>query len=148
MRKITLAALSTAALALGLPALAQPGVPGAHFIDNWDMDGDGAVTPAEALAKRGDLFTMFDQDASGALEPTEYDLFDETRTTDMDLNAAGQRFGAMGAVEEGLQRGFNDGDGDGTVTRAEFEDATTPWFAGVDTDGNGLIETADFVRTQ
>jgi len=148
MRLTTIAALTAAALGLALPALAQMGVPGAHFIENWDMDGNGTVDREEALAKRVDLFTMFDKDESGALEPAEYDLFDETRIMDMDLNAEGQRFGAMRAVEDGLLRAFNDGDGDGIVTRAEFETASPAWFAGVDSDGNDLIETDDFVVSQ
>lgn len=148
MRTMFLTAIAAATLAITLPALAQEGVPGAHFIENWDMDGNGLVDAEEALAKRGDLFTMFDKDESGALEAAEYDLFDETRIMDMDLNAEGQRFGAMRAVEEGLLRDFNDGDGDGTVTRAEFEAASPAWFAGVDTDGNGLVETVDFVPAQ
>ena len=70
------------------PALAQ-GVPGAHFIENWDADGDGQVTPEEVAAKRSEIFVMFDQSEDGVLDATEYALFDETRKADMDADAGG-----------------------------------------------------------
>ncbi len=112
--------LKLAALALMLatplsipPASAQQGVPGGHFIENWDLDRDGAVTPLEAQTKRDELFVMFDADGNGALDATEYDLFDQTRDADMATNAGGKGPGPMRPVIEGLVRGFNDTDGDG-----------------------------------
>ena len=143
--------LKLAALALMLaaplsipPASAQQGVPGGHFIENWDLDRDGAVTPLEARTKRDELFVMFDADGSGALDATEYDLFDETRKADMATNAGGRGPGPMPPVIGGLVRDFNDTDGDGLVSRDEFADRTSDWFPMMDINGDGLVTTADF----
>jgi Ca2+-binding EF-hand superfamily protein len=132
------------ALVLPAAALAQQGVPGLHFIENWDLDGDGQVTLAEATEKRGEIFFMFDQDENGALDATEYDLFDETRQADMDANAGGHGNGPMRGVNEGMMRAFNDADGDGTVTRDEFLARVADWFAMMDRSGDGVVTTDDF----
>jgi len=109
-----------AALALILaaaPALAQQGNPGAHFLENWDTDGDGRVTLAEAESRRGDVFAAFDADEDGALRGAEYDLFDQARAQDQQ----GQGHGAgYGPADRGMERGFNDRDGDGAITATDF----------------------------
>lgn len=130
--------------ALALPGAARSDQPGAHFIENWDMDGDSQVTLAEAERKRGEIFFMFDQDENGVLDSAEYDLFDETRQADMQANAAGQGKGPMQAVAQGLQREHNDANGDGAVSQAEFTAATPGWFAKVDRNGDGVVTVADF----
>jgi len=138
--------LRAALLATVLPTvtLAQQGVPGAHFIENWDLDGDGQVTLAEASEKRGEIFYMFDQDESGALDEAEYNLFDETRQADMDANEGGHGNGPMRAVNQGMMRAFNDADGDGVVTEAEFTARVEDWFNQMDRSGDGVITTDDF----
>ena len=146
MNRLTIAAAAlTLAAPLSIPpASAQQGVPGGHFIENWDLDRDGAVTPLEARTKRDELFVMFDADGSGALDATEYDLFDETREADMATNAGGRGPGPMRPVIGGLVRDFNDTDGDGQVSRDEFADRTSDWFPMMDINGDGLVTTADF----
>ncbi len=141
MGRIPLIALAGAlACALAAPA-AQAQVPGAHFIRNWDLDGDGAVTTGEARQMRGDVFYMFDRNGDGALDAAEYDLFDETRAADM---AANEARGAMRPVEAGLRREANDVDGDGVVTEEEFLGRTEDWLAGIDADGDGKLTQGDF----
>lgn len=56
-----------AALALTSAMALAAGVPGEHFVENWDLDGDGIVTLAEAQERRGDVFTTFDADEDGKL---------------------------------------------------------------------------------
>jgi len=143
---MTRSIISVAALmaAFAGPALAQQGKPGAHFIENWDMDGDGQVTLAEAETKRDEIFYMFDQDENDVLDATEYVLFDETRRADMDTNAGGHKKGPMKAVDAGMKLEFNDTDGDGAVSKAEFLARTADWFAMVDRTGDALITGDDF----
>ena len=130
---------------LAMPLVAQQGQPGAHFIENWDQDEDGAVTLAEATQKRADIFTMFDQDESGALDAAEYDLFDETRLADMAENAGGHK-GPMRGINQAMTREVNDVNGDGSVTREEFLSGVPAWFERMDSDSDQAITTADFGR--
>ena len=134
------------ALVAGSAAFAQQGQPGAHFIENWDMDEDGQVTLAEAQEKRSEIFTMFDQDENGVLNDSEYDLFDETRRADMDENAGGHKKGQMRGVEKAMMRDFNDVDGDGLVSRDEFVGRAGDWFIMMDRTGDGVVTTDDFGR--
>lgn len=131
--------------ALALPAAAQQGVPGAHFLENWDLNEDGQVTVAEATEKRGDVFYMFDQDENGTLDAAEYDLFDETRKADMEANAGGHN-GQMRGVSQAMAREFNDVDKDGLVTEEEFLSQVPAWFLMMDRDGDNVLTTNDFGR--
>ena len=136
-------AIALAAL-LPLAAAAQSGVPGGHFIENWDLNGDGQITQAEATEKRDDLFYMFDQNEDGSLDHTEYTLFDETREADMQANAGGFQRGPMAVVNQGLTREFNDANGDGQVSREEFLARVPEWFALIDHTGDNIISSHDF----
>ena len=133
-------------LIAGSTAMAQQGQPGAHFIENWDLNEDGQVTLAEAQKKRGEIFTMFDQDENGVLSDAEYDLFDETRRTDMDENAGGHKKGQMRGVDKAMMRDFNDTNGDGQVSRSEFVDKAEDWFTMMGRTGDGVVTTDDFGR--
>ncbi|MEE4118549.1 MAG: EF-hand domain-containing protein [Paracoccaceae bacterium] len=137
------AALTLATLAFtALPLAGQPAEPGAHFILNWDLDGDGAVTLAEARQKRGELHTMFDQNDDGALDAEEYAKFDEVRAADIAANTAGGP--AMRQVSAGMAMELNDADENGLVTEDEFVAGADDWFARMDRDGDGLMTTDDF----
>ena len=143
---LTAILLATALPFAPLTAVAQQGIPGAHFIENWDLDQGGQVTLAEAEQKRDDLFYMFDQDENGFLDKAEYDLFDETRAADIQANERGLGRGPMKVSAEGLTRDFNDVDGDGLVSKAEFIERTADGFQMMDLDGDGAITTGDFSR--
>lgn len=140
-----LLAASAACLALTAgAALAQQGVPGQHFVENWDLDGDGTVSLQEMTDHRGEVFYMFDQNEDGSLDAAEYTLFDETRAADME-NAGGHGRG-MQPADHGMTAAFNDTDGDGLVSEEEFVSRTPEWLALMDRDGSGDITTADFGR--
>lgn len=146
--KTILISATVIALSAGASFAAGPGggQQGAHFIENWDLDGDGQVTLAEAQEKRGEIFYMFDQDENDLLDSAEYDRFDETRKADMEANAGGHGKGRMGQANKGMQRAFNDTDGDGAVSKAEFAQNSEAWFAMVDKSGDGIVTTDDFGR--
>ncbi|MGB7318821.1 MAG: EF-hand domain-containing protein [Planktotalea sp.] len=141
MTRIT---LTTAALLLiGSQAFAQNGVPGGHFVENWDLDGDGKVTLEEATERRGDIFLTFDADENGILDAEEHDLFDEARANDMKENGEGHGKG-KGNPANGMLRKFTDTNNDGQVSRAEFMDAIPAWYARMDKNGDGAVTTEDF----
>ncbi len=144
---LTLATL--ASLFLAGSALAQGNTPGAGFIENWDMDGNGAVTLEEIIEKRGEVFYMFDQEDDGILSAENYKLFDEVRAADQ-AQAAGNSNGTReqrGA--KGMTLEFNDTNGDGEVSLAEFIENSDEWFAIMDRNGDGEVTSADFgARTQ
>ena len=139
MYKLTVTAL---ALVMATAASAQQGQPGGHFVDNWDQDGDGAVTLAEATERRDMVFGTFDANEDGFLDAEEYDLFDEARPNDMAHN--GGHGEGMQRLAQGLMRDFNDTDGDGMVSKDEFLTRTGDWFAMIDTNGDGAVTTDDF----
>lgn len=159
MKRILGVAAASALLAGA--AFAQAGNPGAHFVQNWDDDGDGVVLLEEAQVKRDNLFTTFDADEDGKLSPEEYAAFDELRAADQQAmreemgkmagGGMGQGKGkgigkGMMRAEGGMMRAFNDTDGDGLVSREEFVARTPDWFAMMDSNGDGKITEVDFGR--
>ncbi|CUH78254.1 calcium-binding protein [Tropicibacter naphthalenivorans] len=138
MKHLTLALILAAA-----PVFAQ-GVPGQHFVENWDLDGDGAVSVAEATERRGDVFLSFDQDDDGFLDAEEYKVFDQARANDMENEGGGHGQGNMKNAAEGMELAMNDVDGDGKVSRDEFLGQAKVWIAEMDLDEDGVITTQDF----
>lgn len=118
---------------------------GGHFIENWDLDGDGLVTLAEAQERRSDVFSSFDANDDGQLNAEEYDQFDAAREADMKENGGGEGhgMGPMKKVQAGMKRDFNDVDGDGQVSRDEFVGKSADWIALLDKNGDGAISADD-----
>lgn len=118
--------------------------PGAHFIENWDLNGDGAVTAEEARERRGNVFASFDANDDGFLDAEEYVLFDEARAQDQAENEPkGMGKGARNPAN-GMRLEVNDTDGDGKVSEAEFLDNAASWIEMIDRNGDGVVTVADF----
>lgn len=117
--------------------------PGAHFIENWDLDFNGVVSAAEIVERRGDIFYMFDQNEDDILSQEEYVLFDETRAADKENNASEYGKGA-GRMQVGLTLEFNDINFDGKVSKEEFIERSMSWIAEVDRNNDNAITLADF----
>lgn len=155
-----------AALVLAATLTSAKNVPGSHFIDNWDIDEDGAVSLAEAVERRTDFFVAYDSDENNILDAEEYALFDEARATGeadgviQDNAGAGGTGGAntpqgnpevkkaLKKVLIGMTLEYNDADGNGVVSLEEFLGKTAGWVAMLDRNGDEAISTADFGPTK
>jgi hypothetical protein len=163
-----LPALSAAAVALLLSAggLQAHGTQSAGFLEQWDRSGSGSVSLADMRARRAEIFDMFDSDGSGGLDASEQRAMAAT-VADRDALRGERRAEAMGsgqADRPGRGRGqqaasapgalihaamapeFNDANGDGIVTRAEFLGATDRLFALLDRSGEGRVGPEDLGR--
>ncbi|KEO53042.1 hypothetical protein [Thioclava pacifica] len=96
------------ALAAG-PLFAQDApVPGVEFMAQWDLNGDGKVTLEEARERRGDIFTMFDQNEDDKYSADEIAMIDEHKELERE---AGKGPGHQ--LPEGMQAGQGQGMGQG-----------------------------------
>lgn len=136
--------LLAATLMAVAPAIAQNNQPGAHFVENWDIDDDGAVSVEDIKNRRADVFFTFDADENGVLDAKEYVEFDAARAADMENNAGHGK--GMRRASQGMTLVFNDSDENGEVSRNEFLDHSGDWFAMLDRNGDGVVTTADFGR--
>lgn len=141
MRKIALSFIGY----LGLSAVAIAG-PGEHFIENWDLNGDGAVSAEEARERRSDVFASFDADDDGYIDAEEYKTFDEARALDQEQNGDHGMGRGRNNPANGMRLEANDADGDGRVSREEFLDRAASWIRNIDRNGDGVVTTADFGR--
>ena len=139
---LTIAAIAS----LSFASLAYAEQPGAHFVENWDLDENGVVSLADMTERRDDIFTTFDENDDGFITAQEYVAFDEARAADMENEKGGHLGGNGKRAQVGMTMAFNDVDGDGKVSRAEFVGQTAAWLAKMDRNGDGAVTTADFGR--
>ncbi|AOG09767.1 MULTISPECIES: calcium-binding protein [Rhizobium/Agrobacterium group] len=147
LKKTLIAAMALAASAAPLMAQ-QQGNPGAHFLENWDLNGNGEATLSELQSKRGDVFLTFDSNEDGFIDADEYVYFDEARANDMKANAGGHggHGGRADRASQGMTLQNNDADQDGKVSRDEFLGGVVAWMGMLDRNTDGVVTTADFGR--
>ncbi|RWR46309.1 hypothetical protein EOW65_14440 [Sinirhodobacter ferrireducens] len=164
-----LLSLSAALALLAGAAQAQTVIPGDQFMTQWDLDGNGQVTLAEAREQRGNIFDMFDADGNGRYSEDEIKGIDEHKLAQIEAgmgpghqmpagmtppagrgpgkgpgNGQGMGPGLTRPAEDGLR--MFDANQDGTLTRDEFVAGTDGWFAMRDRNRDGVLTTADFGR--
>ncbi len=142
--KTSVLAIAALMTLTAVPVVLAGDRPGAHFIENWDLNSDGEVTADEARERRGNVFASFDANDDGYLDAEEYELFDEARAQDMAENEpAGMGRGARNPAN-GMRLEVNDNGRDGKVSQAEFLDNAPDWIAKIDRNGDGVVSLADF----
>jgi Ca2+-binding EF-hand superfamily protein len=111
---------------IAAPALAEAGSRADRLFQTLDADGDGQITAAELIAHKTALFAKADANGDGLLDEAERAAMRE---------AARQR-----AVADGIP---GDTNADGNLSLAEFT-GNNPIFARADTDGDGTVTRAEF----
>lgn len=144
MKTVTLTALALALTAQMASAQTHPAA--ARFLDNWDLDGNGEVTVAEATEMRNNVFYTFDADENGELDAEEHAMFDEARANDVAEMPEGKPREIISMIADGMSKEANDANGDGTVTGEEFEAGAAAWLAKIDKTGDGVVTAADFAN--
>ncbi len=113
MKRLLPLAATLALLVAPLPALAQAAavVPGQEFLTQWDLDGNGAVTLAEAREHRSDIFTMFDSDDNGSFSVEELKGIDSFKLAQLDagMGPGHQRPDGVQPGGQGMGQGFGKG---------------------------------------
>ncbi|MGL6211593.1 MAG: EF-hand domain-containing protein [Paracoccaceae bacterium] len=135
MIRLTLIALG---LALATPAAAQtPEGLMTHLFDRTDHNADGAISQDELAAMKTAQFARIDANGDGQLSAAE-------------LTARQERMARIAAlVQTGMAERATrlDQDGDGSITLPEFT-ARNPMFGLIDVNGDGAVSRAEFDRAR
>lgn len=152
------------ALAAG-PIFAQNvPVPGVEFMAQWDLNGDGKVTLDEARERRGDIFTMFDQNGDGTYSADEIAMIDEHREMEREAGMGpghqlpegmqpGQGLGMGQGPGNGMGQGLGQGPGQGrglgpggnAAAVAGFDTPAGEGLMIFDRNGDRVISRTEFV---
>lgn len=89
----------------------------------YDLNGDGKITRGEFMAVRALCFARYDANGYGTLTRVEVRKFSPRQSADR-IEAAFSRL---------------DVDGDGQISREEFDQGSDRLFRHVDTNGDGII---------
>jgi Ca2+-binding EF-hand superfamily protein len=151
------AALSISALAGSIQA-AEPEArdgrgPGSRMLQRHDADGDGLISLQEFQAASGQMFARLDADGDGRVSAEELATAGlGPGQADREQRAGAGREGAReeraARMQQHRERRFAamDADGDGQVSRAEFDDAHLERFNAMDANGNGVIDADEAPR--
>jgi hypothetical protein len=124
------------------PAMAQSA---AEMMAAFDMNGDGDITESDLIARRALAFSRHDRDGDGRLDSAEQAAM-AAEANQMRDASGGLRPGGPGeAMHNAAQPGWADGDGDGAVTRAEYDAGSARLFRDFDRNGNGTLTRMDFL---
>lgn len=161
----------TWALVLGLglstAALAWGGGPRGQWLEQYDTDQDGQMSPAERQAARAAHFQTADQNLDGALSLEEWQAIRASRQAErfqkMDSNADGLLSAAEfqaghpgGRADMAANLfGLADSDKNGSLTAAEFaalhdNPQARAWrhFSALDANGDGQVTAEEFANAK
>lgn len=148
--------IAAATLAAGGAIAGEPAEPGMHraghpMVMRLDTDQDGKVSREEFEAGHAERFAQLDADGSGGLS------FEEM-AAGMHRHAHGKGQGKAEGDRQAGERGERrlqylqeryaaaDADGDGSLSRAEFDALGAARFGHMDANGDGAIEPGEMGR--
>lgn len=144
--RTALLALPLAALALAAVSFAEetPGAPQPRpTLQAADADGDGAVSRAEFAAAHAARFARMDANNDGVIDASERPMRRPGPPRD---GAAAQAAGAQEPPPRHRPRHNPDADGDGRITRAEFEASHAALFDRLDSNDDGALAGEELDR--
>lgn len=151
-RKLTTTLLAVAATTLSLAALAQApeaGTPelqerrGGGMLQRLDTDGDGLVSLQEFEAAGAARFATLDADGDGRISAEEFAAGRRGPARAAADQASGPRDEHRAArMQQFREQRFAsmDTDGDGYISRAEFDAPRAARFSALDANGDGVID--------
>lgn len=148
--KTLIAAALLGTVAVGGIALAQTAAPAAKPL-HGDANADGRVTRAEYVKQAETRFAALDVNRDGALTRDEMRAGRGHRGKGARMGAVGQDAppppppgaGMRGSGRPGGGMMRQDTDGDGTVSRAEFDAQSATMFARMDANSDGRVDATE-----
>jgi len=113
-----------------------------EFLKTYDTNLDGKVTKAEYDAKRQADYGRTDADKDGAVTEAEY-VGEYAARLDADLAAQRKR----GLDQAKVRFGVIDADKSGRMSPAEYNAIAARTFAGLDTNGDGVVDDKDTAQS-
>ncbi|UWP92710.1 hypothetical protein K3X13_02290 [Aliiroseovarius crassostreae] len=120
-------------------AMAEPSAMVRHFFAQFDTDGSQSVSLKELASARTADFLKFDMDGDRALTAEEFarlTLAHAAHEATPEVNALGDK---PHRILASLSWEESDLDGNGLVSKAEYQGNSALWFKRVDTDLDGSI---------
>ncbi|MGD2132575.1 MAG: hypothetical protein PVI23_07260 [Maricaulaceae bacterium] len=147
MRQLGLLAGAAALAFVATPAGAQDFA--GRMFERMDANSDGYIDAGELGARRVAMFDQADANDDDVLTAAEIEGFEPQGRFGGGQGGGrpdGGRFGGPGADGPRGAMMFQaaDADGNGEITRAEFEAAPHPMLARADEDGDGRLSRAEF----
>lgn len=133
MQKLLIAAAVSVAALTGVAAAQAPGGGRMGMLEQADTNHDGTITRAEFDAARAAYFTQLDANHDGKLQASEQPHWGPP-------GGAPPAGGAPPGGHDGMR---GDANGDGVVTRAEYDAQSAHMFDRLDADHNGSISQAE-----
>ncbi|MCG8503157.1 MAG: EF-hand domain-containing protein [Sphingomonadales bacterium] len=110
-------------------------VPGAFFMEELDLDGDGRITRGEFDSHRASRFSDADTDNSGSLDADEMSKAADVRRE--------ERRARREAAKKARMFSRLDADKSGTISPDEFSTPADKAFARMDRDGDGVVTSEE-----